>query len=254
MDDSTARDDTQQSSEPSPTTAGSAAISENPPRPNPGDSMDVDHPPPATTTMDSPTQTPPTTRSYNFRQRGNGRKQGGRNNQNQNHSKTTATNNTQGSQKRGGKAGGTAGVKKTYGQLNNANPPTSNSSKLNRVRSITSSTNNTTLPGQRHGMPIVSTWDIPPPIPRNQQQQQQKPERPTWDHYTNLSLDDLDRAKDLVLDLLGWGVQPQYLLEAGVSAELIHRVFTDLNLRLPRDFVPPPPTPHSPQAPLAMAR
>jgi hypothetical protein len=76
-------------------------------------------------------------------------------------------------------------VKKNYGHLNNNNhPPTSNSSKLNRVRSITSSTNNTTLPGQRHGMPIVSTWDIPPPIPRNQQQQQ-KPERPTWDHYTN---------------------------------------------------------------------
>ena len=51
MDDSTARDDTQQSSEPSPTTAGSAAISENPPRPNPGDGMDVDNPPPATTTV-----------------------------------------------------------------------------------------------------------------------------------------------------------------------------------------------------------
>ncbi|KAJ2928463.1 hypothetical protein H1R20_g8631, partial [Candolleomyces eurysporus] len=246
MDDSTARDDTQQSSEPSPI-AGSGGASELPSQPNPDDSMDVDNVPPTTTspTANPPQRQGPATRNYNFRQRGNGRKYGGRNNQNQNNSKSN-NNNTQrnqASQKRGGKGGG--GVKKNYGHLNHNN----HSPKLNRVRSIASS-NNTTLPGQRHGMPIVSTWDIPPPIPRNQQQ---KSERPTWDHYTNLSLDDLDHAKDLVLDLLGWGVEPQYLLDSGVSAELIHRVFTDLNLQLPRDFVPPPPTPHSPQAPLVMA-
>ena len=53
---------------------------------------------------------------------------------------------------------------------------------------------------------------------------------------------DLDHAKDLVLDLLGWGVPPQHLLDRGVSSQLMHRVFTDLQLQLPQDFVIPPHT------------
>ncbi|KAG2006971.1 hypothetical protein CC2G_014707 [Coprinopsis cinerea AmutBmut pab1-1] len=61
-----------------------------------------------------------------------------------------------------------------------------------------------------------------------------------WDPYTNLSIDDLDRAKSLVLDLLGWGVEPEYLVNCGVSAQLIYRVFTDLNLRLPVNLRVPP--------------
>ncbi|TEB32750.1 hypothetical protein FA13DRAFT_225067 [Coprinellus micaceus] len=60
-----------------------------------------------------------------------------------------------------------------------------------------------------------------------------------FDQYTNLSSIDLDHAKDLVLDLLGWGVPPQHLLDRGVSPQLMHRVFTDLQLQLPQDFVPP---------------
>ncbi|KAF8199454.1 hypothetical protein BJ912DRAFT_949088 [Pholiota molesta] len=47
----------------------------------------------------------------------------------------------------------------------------------------------------------------------------------------------LDHAKTLVLDLLGWGVDPEYLIESGVSAEVVFRVFTDLNLRLPKNLV-----------------
>ncbi|KAF5346649.1 hypothetical protein D9758_013197 [Tetrapyrgos nigripes] len=46
----------------------------------------------------------------------------------------------------------------------------------------------------------------------------------------------LTRAKDLVLDLLGWGVSPEYLIHIGVSSQTIYRVFTDLNLRLPRNL------------------
>ncbi|KAI6030730.1 hypothetical protein F5J12DRAFT_713856 [Pisolithus orientalis] len=54
-----------------------------------------------------------------------------------------------------------------------------------------------------------------------------------------------DTAKDLVLDLLGWGVPPEYLLEYGISRHMIYYVFTELNLRLPdnldtSDLVPYP--------------
>ncbi|KAJ7746608.1 hypothetical protein B0H16DRAFT_1556415 [Mycena metata] len=47
---------------------------------------------------------------------------------------------------------------------------------------------------------------------------------------------DLDLAKDIVLDLLGWGVDPEYLVDCGVSAATIHRIFTDLKLRLPQNL------------------
>ena len=47
----------------------------------------------------------------------------------------------------------------------------------------------------------------------------------------------IDEAKNLVLDLLGWGVDPEYLVTSGVHPELIYRIFTDLNLRLPTNLV-----------------
>ena len=37
----------------------------------------------------------------------------------------------------------------------------------------------------------------------------------------------------LVLDLLGWGVSPEYLLQRGISHALLYTVFTDLRLQLP---------------------
>ncbi|KAI6027504.1 hypothetical protein BKA83DRAFT_14431 [Pisolithus microcarpus] len=54
-----------------------------------------------------------------------------------------------------------------------------------------------------------------------------------------------DTAKDVVLDLLGWGVPPEYLVEHGISRYIIYYVFTELNLRLPdnldvSDLVPYP--------------
>jgi hypothetical protein len=48
-----------------------------------------------------------------------------------------------------------------------------------------------------------------------------------------VSQEDLDHAKSLVLDLLGWGVTPEYLVECGVSTSAILRIFGDLKLRLP---------------------
>jgi hypothetical protein len=42
-----------------------------------------------------------------------------------------------------------------------------------------------------------------------------------------------EAAKDIVLDLLGWGVEPEYLVDLGLSREVVFYVFTELNLRLP---------------------
>jgi hypothetical protein len=55
-----------------------------------------------------------------------------------------------------------------------------------------------------------------------------------WSIVTESQIDD---AKSLVLDLLGWGVDPEYLVTSGVHPELIYRIFTDLNLRLPTNLV-----------------
>lgn len=56
---------------------------------------------------------------------------------------------------------------------------------------------------------------------------------------TDLSLvtqDQYNKAKDIVLDLLGWGVRPEYLLEYGLSRHAIFYVFSELNLRLPSNL------------------
>ncbi|KAJ3987937.1 hypothetical protein F5890DRAFT_1494893 [Lentinula detonsa] len=45
-----------------------------------------------------------------------------------------------------------------------------------------------------------------------------------------------DTAKDIVLDLLGWGVTPEYLVDCGLSREIVFYVFSELNLRLPKNF------------------
>ncbi|KAJ3893790.1 hypothetical protein GG344DRAFT_42597 [Lentinula edodes] len=45
-----------------------------------------------------------------------------------------------------------------------------------------------------------------------------------------------DTAKDIVLDLLGWGVAPEYLVDCGLSREIVYYVFSELNLRLPQNL------------------
>ncbi|KAG6335559.1 hypothetical protein ID866_3522 [Astraeus odoratus] len=63
-----------------------------------------------------------------------------------------------------------------------------------------------------------------------------------------------DTAKDIVLDLLGWGVPSEYLLDCGISREIIYYVFTELNLRLPSNLnasdLVPYPTPEMLASPL----
>lgn len=39
-----------------------------------------------------------------------------------------------------------------------------------------------------------------------------------------------------MLDLLGWGVSPEYLVDCGLSREIVFYVFTELNLRLPHNL------------------
>ena len=45
-----------------------------------------------------------------------------------------------------------------------------------------------------------------------------------------------DTAKDIVLDLLGWGVHPEYLVDCGLTREIVFHVFHELNLRLPQNL------------------
>ncbi|RDB18050.1 hypothetical protein Hypma_000728 [Hypsizygus marmoreus] len=45
-----------------------------------------------------------------------------------------------------------------------------------------------------------------------------------------------DTAKDLVLDLLGWGVPPEYLVDCGLTREMVFYIFHELNLRLPQNL------------------
>ncbi|KAG6857166.1 hypothetical protein H0H87_008736 [Tephrocybe sp. NHM501043] len=51
-----------------------------------------------------------------------------------------------------------------------------------------------------------------------------------------MNQDQYDKAKDIVLDLLGWGVDPSYLVDCGVTREVVYYVFNELNLRLPQNL------------------
>jgi hypothetical protein len=43
-------------------------------------------------------------------------------------------------------------------------------------------------------------------------------------------------AKTIVLDLLGWGVPPSYLVDCGLQPQLVLRIFNELNLKLPANL------------------
>ncbi|KAJ7069770.1 hypothetical protein C8F01DRAFT_1113918 [Mycena amicta] len=52
----------------------------------------------------------------------------------------------------------------------------------------------------------------------------------------SMNQEQYDTAKDIVLDLLGWGVPPHYLVDCNLSREIVYYVFTELNLRLPHNL------------------
>ena len=45
-----------------------------------------------------------------------------------------------------------------------------------------------------------------------------------------------ETAKNLILDVLGWGVPPEYLVHYGLSREIIYYVFTELDLKYPTNL------------------
>ena len=51
-----------------------------------------------------------------------------------------------------------------------------------------------------------------------------------------MTMDEYETAKDIILDLLGWGVPPEFLVDCGLTKALVFYVFTELNLRLPDNF------------------
>ncbi|OAX37085.1 hypothetical protein K503DRAFT_256792 [Rhizopogon vinicolor AM-OR11-026] len=51
-----------------------------------------------------------------------------------------------------------------------------------------------------------------------------------------MSQDQYNTAKDTVLDLLGWAVPPEYLVDCGLSRQVVFYVFTELNLRMPTNL------------------
>ncbi|KAI9457563.1 hypothetical protein HD554DRAFT_2317336 [Boletus coccyginus] len=88
-----------------------------------------------------------------------------------------------------------------------------------------------------------------PPQPRSSNQvitsMPSSPTAPAAATVEPMTKEELDRAKSLVLDLLGWGVTPEYLVDCGLSPGIVYRIFTDLRLRLPSNLdVLSPPSPH----------
>ncbi|KAF8799005.1 hypothetical protein BYT27DRAFT_7228246 [Phlegmacium glaucopus] len=63
-----------------------------------------------------------------------------------------------------------------------------------------------------------------------------------------LTMDEYDTAKDIILDLLGWGVPPDFLVDCGLTKELVFYVFTELNLRLPDNFDSSDIIPYTPES------
>lgn len=55
-------------------------------------------------------------------------------------------------------------------------------------------------------------------------------------------------ARDIILDLLGWGVPPEYLVNCGLSREIIFYIFVEYNLRLPSNLDVAGLMPHIPSA------
>ncbi|KAJ7095792.1 hypothetical protein B0H15DRAFT_71624 [Mycena belliarum] len=52
----------------------------------------------------------------------------------------------------------------------------------------------------------------------------------------SMNQDQYDTAKDIILDLLGWGVPPDYLVDCNLSREVVYYVFSELKLRLPSNL------------------
>ncbi|KAL5519886.1 hypothetical protein ACEPAG_1546 [Sanghuangporus baumii] len=62
---------------------------------------------------------------------------------------------------------------------------------------------------------------------------------PSEDHVRpglKMNMEQFNLAKELILDLLGWGVSPEYLVDCGLTREAVFYTFTELNLKLPQNL------------------
>ena len=77
------------------------------------------------------------------------------------------------------------------------------------------------------------------------------------DRFT-VTQEQYDTAKGIILDILGYGVPPEYLIDCGLSREIIYYVFTELNLRLPSNLdiagIPPYPPSLDMLAPILLSQ
>ncbi|KAH6911412.1 hypothetical protein BKA70DRAFT_855389 [Coprinopsis sp. MPI-PUGE-AT-0042] len=51
-----------------------------------------------------------------------------------------------------------------------------------------------------------------------------------------LNQSDYDKAKDVILEILGWGVPPEYLVDCGITREMVFYAFSEFNLRRPANL------------------
>ncbi|KDR82920.1 hypothetical protein GALMADRAFT_858991 [Galerina marginata CBS 339.88] len=64
----------------------------------------------------------------------------------------------------------------------------------------------------------------------------------------DLNQEEYDTIKDIILDLLGWAVPFEYLVECGLSKEVVYYVFNELDLRIPDTFDTSGIVPYTPEA------
>ncbi|KAG2009926.1 hypothetical protein CC2G_012795 [Coprinopsis cinerea AmutBmut pab1-1] len=103
-------------------------------------------------------------------------------------------------------------------------------------------------PHMVHGLPRKPVTSAlpprpPPTQPRSALQISEEQVRPNL-HMTQA---EYDKAKDIILDLLGWGVPPHYLVDCGLTREMVFYVFNELNLRLPSNLDTTGLMPYSPE-------
>ncbi|KAH0832036.1 hypothetical protein J3R83DRAFT_12942 [Lanmaoa asiatica] len=82
----------------------------------------------------------------------------------------------------------------------------------------------------------VQAWQLPSPEPFMLETSTYRLDPNHVRPGLTMTQDQYNTAKDIVLDLLGWGVPPEYLLECGLSRHVIFYVFSELNLRLPSNL------------------
>ncbi|EPQ54458.1 hypothetical protein GLOTRDRAFT_129821 [Gloeophyllum trabeum ATCC 11539] len=119
-------------------------------------------------------------------------------------------------------------------------PPRVRARVPSRTADVEATTATSTRTDQASMLPngFAGSW-VSSPTPLSGSPTEDKARDPSVDYVRpGLPLNDqqYEAAKDIVLDLLGWGVPPEFLVSCGLSREIVFYVFSDLNLRLPTNL------------------